>query len=166
MFDAVRRRTVDRPLPDTAIVEASMSHPVSAPIDQQIADRLSADFHRCFSDFEAAPDLFASDTLFDLLPPMWRFQIEGDGDDFTSQLRSIAEGPVEVEVLRTIPTAAGFVTEHVETQVTPGGTVVARRMHLCDVRDGRIVAVTTYCNGGWDDELRARHAAEAPMVQP
>lgn len=25
-------------------------------------------------------------------------------------------------------------------------------------------AVTTYCNGGWDDELRARHAAEAPMI--
>jgi hypothetical protein len=26
--------------------------------------------------------------------------------------------------------------------------------------------VVGYCNGGWDDELRARHAAEAPMVRP
>jgi hypothetical protein len=44
--------------------------------------------------------------------------------------------------------------------------VVARRLHVCDVSDGRITAVTTYCNGGWDDELRARHAAEAPMIRP
>ena len=30
---------------------------------------------------------------------------------------------------------------------------------------GRITAVTIYCNGGWDADLRARHAAEAPMVR-
>ena len=94
---------------------------------------------------------------------MWRFQLEGAGDAFTTQLRSIAEGPVEIEVVRTIPTVCGFVTEHVETQHTPDGAMTARRIHLCEVRDGRICAVTTYCNGGWDDELRSRHAAEAPM---
>jgi hypothetical protein len=44
--------------------------------------------------------------------------------------------------------------------------VVARRLHVCEVRDGQIRAVTTYCNGGWNDELRARHAAEAPMIRP
>jgi ketosteroid isomerase-like protein len=44
--------------------------------------------------------------------------------------------------------------------------MTARRLHLCEVADGRITAVTTYCNGGWDAELRARHAAEAPMVRP
>lgn len=43
--------------------------------------------------------------------------------------------------------------------------MVARRFHVCEVRNGQICAVTTYCNGGWDDELRARHAAEAPMVR-
>jgi ketosteroid isomerase-like protein len=75
-------------------------------------------------------------------------------------------GPVEIEVVRTLPTSSGFVTEHVETQHTPDGDVVARRLHVCEVRDGQICAVTTYCNGGWDDELRARHAAEAPMIRP
>ena len=88
-------------------------------LDQETADRLSAAFHRCFSDFEAADDLFAPDTFFDLLPPMWRFQFEGPGEAFAAQLRSIAEGPVEIEVVRTIPTVTGFVTEHVETQHTP-----------------------------------------------
>jgi hypothetical protein len=134
-------------------------------LDQETADRLSGAFHRCFSDFEADNDLFDPHTFFDLLPPMWRFQLEGPGEAFANQLRSIAEGPVAVEILRTVPTATGFVTEHVETQQTPAGTMVARRLHLCEVRGGRICAVTTYCNGGWDQELRARHAAEAPMIR-
>ena len=136
-----------------------------AATDQQTADQLSVEFNRCFAEFEARHDLFATDTFFDFLPPMWRFQFEGPGEAFTAQLRSIAEGPVEVEILRTVATVTGFVTEHVETQHTPDGDVVARRIHLCDVRDGQICEVTTYCNGGWDDELRSRHAAEAPMVR-
>ena len=55
--------------------------------------------------------------------------------------------------------------EHEETQ---RGTKVevARRLWLCEVRDGRITEVVGYCNGGWDEELRARHAAEAPMLRP
>jgi hypothetical protein len=134
-------------------------------IDQATADRLSAGFHRCFIDFTAADDVFAEDTLFDLLPPMWRFQLQGPGRVFTEQLRSVAEGPVEIDVVRTLPTGTGFVTEHIETQHTPTGVMTARRMHLCEVVDGHITAVTTYCNGGWDAELRARHTAEAPMIR-
>jgi hypothetical protein len=134
--------------------------------DAVTAEVLAAEFHRCFRDFTARDDLFASDTLYDLLPPRWRFQLRGPGAAFCEQLRAIAEGPVEVEVLRTLPTSSGFVTEHVETQHTPGGDVVARRLHLCEVRNHQICGVTTYCNGGWDDELRARHAAEAPMIRP
>jgi hypothetical protein len=133
-------------------------------LDQETADRLSAAFHRCFSDLEAADDLFTADAFYDLLPPMWRFQLEGSGEVFTDQLRAISEGPAEIEVLRTVPTATGFVTEHIETQQTPHGEVVARRLHLCEVSEGRICAVVTYCNGGWDAELRDRHAADAPML--
>ena len=135
-------------------------------IDQQTVDRLSAGFHSCFTTFVADEGVFADDTFFDLLPPMWRFQFEGPGRAFAGQLRSIADGPVEIEVVRTIPTATGFVTEHVETQHTPTGDKTARRIHLCEVADGRIAAVTTYCNGAWDSDLRVRHAAEAPMVRP
>jgi hypothetical protein len=134
-------------------------------IDQATADRLSAGFHRCFEAFEAGDGVFAPDALFDLMPPLWRFQLEGP-DAFVAQLRSIAEGPVRVDVLQTTPTTTGFVTEHVETQRTPSGEVSARRVHLCTVDGGRITAATTYCNGGWDDALRARHAAEAPMIRP
>jgi len=141
--------------------------PTQTPmLDQSTAEQLSAEYNRCFSEFEAGTELFAPDAFFDFLPPLWRFQFQGPGEAFTNQLRSIAQGPVEVEVVRTIPTSTGFLTEHVETQHTPDGDMVARRMHLCQVTDGRINAVTTYCNGGWDDELRARHADEAPMIRP
>ncbi len=141
-------------------------HPPTTALDQATADRLAAGFHRCFCDFEAGDSLFAGEVFFGLLPPLWRFQIQGPGSAFAAQLQSIAHGPVEVTVVRTVPTATGFVTEHVETQHTPTGVITARRIHLCEVHDGRITAVTTYCNGAWDEELRARHAAEAPMIRP
>jgi len=135
-------------------------------LDRDTVDRLSAEFHRCFSEFKVAGDVFADDAFFDLLPPFWRFQQQGPGAAFTSQLESIAAGPVDIEVVRTVPTATGFVTEHIETQHTPAGLLTARRIHLCEVAGGRITGVTTYCNGSWDDALRARHAAEAPMIRP
>ena len=43
---------------------------------------------------------------------------------------------------------------------------MARRLVLCEVRDGRIAEVLVYCNGSWDAALRARHAVEAPMLRP
>ena len=139
---------------------------VTQDIEEETVERLSTEFNRCFTDFEAPGDLFADDTFFDLLPPLWRFQFKGPGEAFTTQLASIAEGPVDIEIVRTLATSSGFLTEHVETQHTPGGDLVARRLHICDVADGQICAVTTYCNGGWDSDLRARHAAEAPMIRP
>ena len=134
--------------------------------DEETVELLSNQFNRCFTDFEAPDGLFAADTFFDLLPPLWRFQFQGPGEAFAAQLESIAEGPVEIEIVRTKATSDGFLTEHVETQHTPDGDMVARRVHICEVEDGQICAVTTYCNGGWDSDLRARHAAEAPMIRP
>jgi hypothetical protein len=79
-----------------------------------------------------------------------------------AQLCAISDGRSQARILRVVPTATGFVMEHEE--ISTGE--VARRLILCDVRDGRITDVVVYCNGGWDDELRARHADEAPMLRP
>ncbi len=68
-------------------------------------------------------------------------------------------------MLRVVPTGSGFVLEHEET-MRGDKPEVAHRLWLCEVRDGVISDVVGYCNGGWDDELQARHAAEAPMVRP
>lgn len=153
---------------DASTKAASYAHTMATATstDRATVERLAAAFHRCFSHFDPGDGVFADDCLFDLLPPFWRFQLQGDGEAFTAQLRAVAEGPVDIDVVRTVPTETGFVTEHIESQHTPSGTVTARRLHVCEVIDGRITAVTTYCNGGWDASLRARHAAEAPMLRP
>jgi hypothetical protein len=76
-------------------------------------------------------------------PPAVAIPVRGLRPKFCNQLRSIAEGPVEIEVVRTLPTSSGFVTEQVETQHTPDGDMVSRRLHVCEVRSGQICAVTT-----------------------
>ena len=125
-------------------------HPPTTALGQPAADRLAAGFHRCFSGLEADDGLVAGEAFFDLHPPLGGFQIQGTGSAFAAQLRPIAHGPVEVAIMRTIPTATGF----------------ARRIRLCAVHDGRVTAVTTCCNGARDAELRARHSAEAPIISP
>ena len=132
--------------------------------DVATVEQLSTQFNRCFETLDAGEDLFAPDAFFDLFPPLWRLQLQGP-DAFAAQLKAICDGDPSARILRVVPTATGFVMEHEETQ--RGATVeVARRLWLCEVRDGRITKVVGYCNGGWDDELRARHAAEAPMLRP
>ena len=141
-----------------------MTTQLQSTTDAHTVERLSAEFNRCFATRSVPDDLFTADAFFDLYPPFWRFQLQGP-DVFQAQLRAIATGPSSARVLRVVPTATGFAMEHEETQ--GGATVeVARRLFLCDVRAGRIADVVGYCNGGWDDDLRARHAAEAPMLRP
>jgi hypothetical protein len=137
----------------------------ATPIDQATADRLSRRFHDAFETLEAREDVFAPDAFFDLNMPIWRFQIEGR-EAFGAQIARINQGPSRVEITRTVPTASGFVAEHVEHQDVNGEDHSARRLVLCEVRDERIVEVVVYCSGEWDEELRARHATEAPMIRP
>lgn len=133
--------------------------------DAETVERLSAGFTRCLETLEATEDVFAPDVFLDILPPLWRFQIEGR-DTLTAQLRAVAEdATVSARALRVVPTATGFVVETEETHRREK-VEVARHLWLCEVRDGRITEAVGYCNGGWDDELRARHAAEAPMLRP
>jgi hypothetical protein len=129
------------------------------------ARRLSERFNDVFRTFDAGDDLFSPDAFFDLNMPVWRFQIQGP-EAFASQVKAINRGPVRIDILRTVPTVSGFVTEHVEHQQVDGQGLSARRLWLCEVRDGLITDIVGYCSGEWDEELRARHAAEAPMIRP
>jgi hypothetical protein len=133
--------------------------------DPATIDRLSSGLNRCFQTFEPEPGVFADDAFFDLYPPLWRFQLRGP-QAFATQLQAIAEGPSEATILDVVPTATGFVMEHEEVQHVDGSTVMARRLFRCAVRDDLITDVVCFCNGGWDEALRERHAAEAPMLRP
>jgi len=149
----------------SVIVVAMTTTHDTEPIDQEAAERLSAGLHDVFTTFEAGDDAFMPDVFCDLNMPQWRFQLQGR-DAFAAQLARISLGPSRMEVLRTVPTTSGFVTEHVEHEDVDGEDHSARRLILCEVARGRIAEVTVYCTGEWDDDLRARHAAEAPMIRP
>jgi ketosteroid isomerase-like protein len=137
----------------------------AAPIDPATVERLSRGFHDTFRNLDAGDDVFSPDVFFDLNMPVWRFQMQGP-EAWAAQLRKLAQGEVRVDVQRTIATETGFVTEHVERQAVAGEELSARRLWLCEVRDGRIAEVVGYCSGEWDEALRARHAVEAPMIRP
>ena len=137
---------------------------VAIPIDDAAAHRLSERFNDVFETLDAGDGLFSPDVFFDLNMPVWRFQLQGP-EAWVAQLRKLAEGPVTIRVLRTVPTSSGFVTEHEERGEVDGRILSARRLWLCEVRGGRITDVVGYCSGEWDEELRARHAAEAPMIR-
>jgi hypothetical protein len=133
-------------------------------LEHGVAERLAAAVNRTFETCEASEADFAPDVFCDLLPPLWRFQVEGR-EALAAQLSAITPPGSSVRGLRVVPTVTGFVLEHEHTQPGDGGVEVARRLVLCEVRDGRVAELLVYCNGGWDDDLRARHAAEAPMVR-
>ena len=139
--------------------------PIRHSPDSATVDRLAIGLNRCFETGADADDVLSADVFFDLHPPFWHFQLQGR-DVVQEQLRTISRGcEVASRILRVVPTADGFLMEHEETQ-RGERTEVARKLWLCVVHDGQIVEATCYCNGGWDDELRARHAAEAPMLRP
>ncbi len=109
-------------------------------------------------------DLFTTDFLLDGHPPFWWFQIQGL-DGFTTWLEDyVAHGP-NVIVIRTTTTEDGFLTEHLVSETVPDrGLITGRRIHVCRVRSGQIAEMTVYCSGDWDEALRRRHAAEAPIL--
>ena len=144
-------------------IVGTMTTTENPTMDEATAERLSARFGSVFETFDPG-DLFAPDAFFDLNMPVWRFQLLG-ADAFTAQLKMIAKGSVTLEVLRTVPTVSGFVHEHEERQEVDGEVYSARRLWLCEVRDGRIAEVVGSCSGEWDEDLRARHAVEAPRVR-
>jgi hypothetical protein len=150
---------------DVRTVRSMTNTPVQHRHDTAQVERLAAGLNRSFETCEDPDRILSHDVFFDLYPPFWRFQIQGR-DAIQAQLRTLSEGcDVTSRILRVVPTADGFLMEHEETS-RGEHTEVARKLWLCVVRDGQIVEATCYCNGGWDDELRARHAAEAPMLRP
>ena len=109
-------------------------------------------------------DVLTEDVFLDGHPPFWRFQLEGR-ETFASWLKGYSPDGSHVTVVRTIPTVSGFVTEVVGEHLEDGVVMTDRKIMLCEVRDGQISELTVYCSGDWDDELRARHAAETTLLR-
>jgi len=82
-------------------------------------DRLSRRFADMFGAFDGGDDVFAADVLFDLNMPVWRFQMRGR-EAWGAQMAALTRGPLRIDVLRTVPTASGFVAEHEEAPAGRG----------------------------------------------
>jgi ketosteroid isomerase-like protein len=126
----------------------------------ETADQLAEVFRT-----NATGDLFSDDVLFDLNMPVWRFQLRGP-EAFEQFLEELNPDGLDIETGRRSATENGFVVELEDRKVEDGQVVTSRKMILCRVAAGQIDEVVVYCSGEWDENLRARHAAEAPMIQP
>jgi len=133
-------------------------------LDDGVAQELSERLADVFRTADVG-DVLTEDVFFDGHPPLWRFQLEGR-ETFQEWLRGYSPDGAETTVVRTIPTVTGFVAELVGRHAEGDEELTDRKIVLCEVRDGRISALTIYCSGDWDAELRARHAAEAPLLRP
>jgi len=127
---------------------------------QELSERL-ADVFRTAD----VGEVFTEDLFLDGHPPLWRFQLEGR-DAFAAWLHGYSPDGSEITVVRAVPTVSGFVAEMVGEHLEDGAVMTDRKILLCEVRDGRISELTIYCSGDWDDELRARHAAETRLLRP
>jgi len=134
----------------------------STALDDATAQELSERLADVFRTADVG-DALAEDVFFDGHPPLWRFQLQGR-DTFAAWLKGYSPDGVETTVVRTIPTATGFVTEFVGRHEENGEVLTDRKILLCEVQDGRIADLTVYCSGDWNAELRDRHAVEAPLA--
>ena len=139
--------------------------PLESPtLDDGLAQELSERLADVFRTADVG-DVLTEDVFLDGHPPLWRFQLEGR-DTFAAWLKGYSPDGVETTVVRTIPTATGFVTELTGRHDEDGEEMTDRKLVLCTVRDGRIAELTVFCSGDWDAALRARHTAEAPILRP
>jgi ketosteroid isomerase-like protein len=136
----------------------------STMVDDATAQDLSERLADVFRTAEVG-DVLTEDVFLDGHPPLWRFQLQGR-DTFAAWLQSYSPDGAETTVVRTIPTATGFVTELTGRHQEDGEELTDRKIVLCEVRDGRIAELTVYCSGDWDATLRARHAAETQLLRP
>ena len=106
--------------------------------DLSTAERLSEALAEVFRTAEVG-DVLTDDVFLDGNPPLWRFQLQGI-EAFAAWYKSYApNGMDEVNVVRTVPTASGFVTELTErNREDTGKEITGREIVLCTVRDGRI----------------------------
>jgi hypothetical protein len=141
-----------------------MSQFESIVLDDATAQELSERLADVFRTADVG-DVLSDDVFLDGHPPLWRFQLQGR-DTLAAWLAGYSPDGADVAVVRTVPTVSGFVTELVGRHVEDGEEITDRKIVLCEVRGNRISELTIYCSGDWDAELRARHAAEAPILRP
>lgn len=140
---------------------STVREPTDAAI-RSVADRL-VDF---LATGHGGETLFAADAFGDLSLPQWRTQTTTADELVRVRHRGghVGGGDVRVERLELGP--SWFLMQFAEWWPSGGQRWYAREMVLADVRDGRIVELTVYCTGDWDEERQQRHATTERLQRP
>jgi hypothetical protein len=100
-------------------------------------------------------DAWTTDVVLDATVPNWRFRRDGVAALKEEYAHWFADAG-RFEELRRVPFQGGEVVEYLLTWVEGGVPHVARRVHVLDVRDGRIARDTVVCGGRWPASLLAQ----------
>jgi len=127
-----------------------------------VADRL-VDF---LATGQGGEELFAPDVFGDLSLPHWRIQTTSAEDLLRVRRGGGHAGGGNVRVERLLAGPTWVLVQFAERWPAAGQRWYAREMVLADVRDGRIVELTVYCTGDWDEETQQRHATTVRLPRP
>lgn len=119
-----------------------------------------------FLETGTAPDaLFAPDAFVDLSLPHWRVQV-GTAEEVLAIRTSSHPVPGQVRVERVEQTDHGFTIEFEERWEHEGQAWYCREMIRADVVDDRIVEMSVYCTGDWDEARQREHAGAVRLLRP
>ena len=118
-----------------------------------------------FLETGSVPDgLFAPDVFSDLSLPHWRLQAATAAEILTIRAES-HPCPGQVRVERVEQTGHGFTLEFEERWDDQGQRWYCREMIRADVVAGRIVELSIYCTGDWDEARQREHAAAVRLIR-
>ena len=118
------------------------------------------------SDVAALTTLYRPEALLDAHVPNWRFQVQG-ADAVAETTGAGLPGPGRFTSFDAEPTASGDLLVQFEwRRLGDDSETTVRQLHLLRLDEGRIAEQVLFCAGVWSPQLRARMAAEAPLVRP
>ena len=114
----------------------------------------------------SAPDgLFAPDVFADVSLPHWRIQA-GTAAEILAVRAASHPFPGQVRAERVEQTDHGFTIEFEERWNHEGQRWYCREMIRADVVEDRIVQMSVYCTGDWDEARQREHSEAVQLLRP
>lgn len=128
--------------------------------------RASIDRFVAFLETGATEGLFAPDVFADITLPHWRVQVQG-AEETTAAKAGFHPPAGRTRVEKVLVAARGYTLKVEERWEDGGRHWYCREAFLCDLDDeGRIVDLSVYCTGDWDEATVARHAEAVTLLRP
>jgi len=126
----------------------------------------SVDRFVAFLEIGATEGLFAPDVFADITLPHWRVQVQG-ADETIAAKNGLHPPAGRTRVEKVLPADHGYALTVEERWEDSGQRWYCREVFLCDLdEDGRIVELSAYCTGDWDEAAVARHAEAVTLARP